>query len=154
MMVVARAILPQEYQGYAQRTRTAPRRLSRPRPGVYLCVFGICLALFGANAVLQGLVTASAARADALAAECRALRDELAQVEVEIAYLSSSPRIAQEAVRSLAMHTPDPAEYRFRVAEPHPAPAFARQPELPSRTGLIASLGDWLRSFGRTAAAD
>ncbi|MGE5598239.1 MAG: hypothetical protein ACM3XS_02525 [Bacteroidota bacterium] len=132
----------------------APRLGTRCQAGVYLCVFGVCLALFGVNAVLQGLAAASAARADALAAEYDAIQRELAEIELDIAYLSSSPRIAREAVTNLAMRPPNPGDYRFPLPEQPAVRHYAARPAPPSRAGLVASLGDWLRSFGRAAAAD
>ncbi|MGE5550678.1 MAG: hypothetical protein ACM3ZC_09115 [Bacteroidota bacterium] len=151
-MVVARAIVQEELEYARRKTKVTARRQKMLSLKAYTVVFGVCLALFGANAYLHGLVAASSARIEALAGRLNTVARETAELELEVAYLSSYPRIAREAETQLAMRSPAPGEYRFVAIAPPPRQRIAATAPLAEPTGLVASLGGWLRTFGRTEA--
>jgi len=152
---MASAIIREKYEPTGARgTRNHPLRRALPLPGLrtYLVVLGGCLVLLAANAVLHGLVASASMRINTLTSEVTTAAQEAQATELEIAYLSSYPRIAREAETRLAMRAPAPGEFRYiAMATPVPA-AFTSQSPEPDYTGLVATLGGWLKDFGRAAA--
>lgn len=138
----------------ASRTRTSqvPSALGR-EARVYLLVLCGCFLLFAVNALLHGLVTVSNIGVHALAKDLTAAEREREELELELAFLASYPRIAAEAETRLAMRGPQPGEFRFS------APIYAYEgtvessPVVTHGSGLVATLGGWLKDFGRAAAS-
>ncbi|MGE5528260.1 MAG: hypothetical protein ACM3X6_03855 [Patescibacteria group bacterium] len=153
-MVVAEALQLEPF--VAAGPRRVKRAAVKPAYGLkaYFLLFGFCLILFGANAVLYGLVTTGAAHNETLARALAETVNQGRQIELDMAYLASYPRIAAEAETQLAMFAPGPGEVRFIALAAPAEPVRLQSPEpAVSGTGLTAAVGDWLRAFGRTAAS-
>lgn len=153
-MVVARAVVREgEPWVRAEMPRRSPRQLPRPGLRNYLAILACCLVLFAANAVLHGFVTASAARVQVLAGELTLAEEEAQEIELEMAYLSSYPRIAEDSVTRLAMRAPAPGEYRSVPPAAGEVLMIAGRTPQQEYSGLVATVGGWLRDFGQAAAS-
>jgi hypothetical protein len=151
-MVLAKAVVEEEL---------VRRRKKKPMAGMvltsgfrtYLFVMSGCIMLFGANAMMHGLVAVHAAQVEALAGEVAVAENSERTTELEIAYLSSYPRIAREAESRLGMHAPVPGEMHF-VAQANPVYAnTANRHRLESEyEGLSGTVGGWLHAAGRASA--
>jgi len=116
-------------------------------------ILACCLVLLAANAVVHGFVASSVTRVQVLANGLALAEQETQDLELEMAYLSSYPRIAEDSVTRLAMRAPAPGEYRSVPPAAGEVIAIAGRTPQPEYSGLVATVGGWLRDFGQTAAS-
>lgn len=153
-MVVAQARKIERARGHRPTRRTGPRAKARPKMlRAYISIFVGCLVLFAANAFLHGLVTVSSVQIRAVRQEVVRVERESQAMELEVAFLSSYPRIARDSERRLAMRAPAAGEYRIIAPEAGMATDFISPLPSPQSVGLVATVGGWLRDFGRVAAS-
>lgn len=151
-MVVAKPMTTMEIARWQTQPKSRRRPRPQPIPRYYLFVLWLCLFVFAANAVLYGFIAASSARLNELTRRVTAAEEAGRALELEIAYLSSYPRIVRDAEVRLAMRPPTAGS--LRAAAYAPPASFAPDAPGPSMpTGLLATIDDWLRAFGRAAAS-
>ncbi|MGQ9779758.1 MAG: hypothetical protein ACUVRM_07775 [Bacillota bacterium] len=131
-----------------------PRRSPRPRPGSVgklVPFWTLCLFVLLVNAVLYGFLTASALRVNELTRELVRAEETGRRLELEIARLSSYPRLVRDSERRLALRPA--ATGLLAVGYVSPETPVLRTPPPLEAQGLLATIHDYFRAFGQAAAS-
>ncbi|NLG84867.1 MAG: hypothetical protein GX493_09750 [Firmicutes bacterium] len=150
MMVVAKPVVTDPRRNVLPRTR----RAAHLRPvvlGRSALFWLVCFIILASNAVLYGFLTASTFRVNVLTRELAEAEETGRRLELEIARLSSYPRLLRDAERRLALRPA--ASGLLAVGYVAPEIPVSRSPIPSGSTGLIATIHDYFRAFGRAAAS-